>query len=197
MNKHQRQSLQTKQKLIEVSKALFSQKGYKATSIEDIAEATGNSKGNIYYHFSSKVKLFECILKNWEIEWDKRWEEKVEQYPSLEAKLMGLVEHLVVNDLNHPLTKATDEFINTELVKSDMGIDITNYYLVHIAENQELLEEAMRNGEIIEADAQQLAIILEAILMGIRETHRVYPQNDQLQTASAAIQIFLKGISVP
>lgn len=42
---------------------LFVQKGYAATSMEDIVKHTGVSKGSIYYHFSSKDDLFVSMVE--------------------------------------------------------------------------------------------------------------------------------------
>ena len=44
----------TRQHIIEQSATLFNTKGYAATSMSDILEATGMAKGGIYGHFSSK-----------------------------------------------------------------------------------------------------------------------------------------------
>lgn len=47
----------TKEKILKKSGILFNTKGYKATSISDITEATGYTKGAIYRHFKSKEDL--------------------------------------------------------------------------------------------------------------------------------------------
>lgn len=47
----------TKQKILRKSGVLFNTQGYKATSISDITEATGFTKGAIYRHFKSKDEL--------------------------------------------------------------------------------------------------------------------------------------------
>lgn len=65
MNKKQQQSEETKRRIAEAAKALFMQKGYRSTSIENIVEATGSSKGNIYYHFKSKEGLFLHLIEEW------------------------------------------------------------------------------------------------------------------------------------
>ncbi len=44
----------TRQHIIEQSAAIFNTKGYAATSMSDILEATGLAKGGIYGHFGSK-----------------------------------------------------------------------------------------------------------------------------------------------
>ncbi len=47
----------TKEKILRQSGQLFNTQGYKATSLRDITEATGFTKGAIYRHFSSKDEL--------------------------------------------------------------------------------------------------------------------------------------------
>jgi TetR/AcrR family transcriptional repressor of nem operon len=47
----------TKERILKKSGILFNTKGYKATSISDITEATGFTKGAIYRHFSNKEEL--------------------------------------------------------------------------------------------------------------------------------------------
>lgn len=81
MNKKQTKSMMTKKKIAEAAKHLFIQKGYAATSIENISEATGVSKGNIYYHFDNKEGLFIYVLDEWEKEWMEQWEEQKSSIP--------------------------------------------------------------------------------------------------------------------
>jgi AcrR family transcriptional regulator len=48
---------ETKKSILKNSGLLFNTKGYKATSIKDITDATGFTKGAIYRHFKSKEVL--------------------------------------------------------------------------------------------------------------------------------------------
>jgi AcrR family transcriptional regulator len=41
---------------------LFSTRGYRATSVRDIAEAAGVSTGNLYHHFPDKEAIFRTLL---------------------------------------------------------------------------------------------------------------------------------------
>ncbi|WP_208590759.1 TetR/AcrR family transcriptional regulator [Gracilibacillus suaedae] len=52
-----------KQRMIEVSLKLFSEKGFHSTSIQEIAEKSNVSKGAFYLHFESKDDLFVEIIK--------------------------------------------------------------------------------------------------------------------------------------
>ncbi|MFG6094869.1 TetR/AcrR family transcriptional regulator [Leptothoe sp. ISB3NOV94-8A] len=48
---------QTRQAILETVAILFNEKGYAATSMQDITRATGIQRGGIYNHFSSKDEL--------------------------------------------------------------------------------------------------------------------------------------------
>ncbi len=52
----------TKRKIFETSMKLFAEKGYDATSIEEITAEVGVAKGTLYYHFSSKEEIFNFLI---------------------------------------------------------------------------------------------------------------------------------------
>ncbi|MDQ7073548.1 MAG: TetR/AcrR family transcriptional regulator [Gammaproteobacteria bacterium] len=49
--------------ILEVAEALFSEKGFAAVSINEIAKQAGSSKANIFHHFKSKEGLYLAVLK--------------------------------------------------------------------------------------------------------------------------------------
>ena len=61
-----------KEKIVHESLKLFSLKGFLSTSIHDILDAAGTSKGGFYNHFSSKEDLFFQVLN----EARRIWREK-------------------------------------------------------------------------------------------------------------------------
>ena len=52
---------ETRQALIDSALALFGQKGYAVTSVQEITEAAGVTKGAFYHHFESKQELLQLI----------------------------------------------------------------------------------------------------------------------------------------
>ncbi|WP_138754095.1 TetR/AcrR family transcriptional regulator [Paenibacillus sinopodophylli] len=194
MNKKQLQSEQTKKRVAEAARALFSQKGYKATSIEDIVTATGSSKGNIYYHFQSKEGIFIYLMEEWGSEWESQWLAQEQNYHTFEEKLNGYAEHLVANDLNHPLTKATDEFISSEWGRSDVQQEVKRYYADHLQFNERILQQAMDSGELSPDDARTLGFILEGLFIGIGEISKRTPIHEStLAIYRKAVRVFLHG----
>ncbi|HEU4521817.1 MAG TPA: TetR/AcrR family transcriptional regulator [Thermoanaerobaculia bacterium] len=61
MNQLQRSEKSRKQ-ILDAALQLFSHKGYGATSVNDIADAAGLSKGNVYHHFPDKETIFRALL---------------------------------------------------------------------------------------------------------------------------------------
>jgi len=61
MNQEQR-SERSKTQILDAALKLFSHKGYGATSVRDIAEEAGVSKGNVYHHFADKEAIFRELL---------------------------------------------------------------------------------------------------------------------------------------
>jgi TetR/AcrR family transcriptional regulator, acrAB operon repressor len=55
----------TRQKIIEAGLRLFSRQGVSATSLVEIANSTGVSRGAVYWHFKNKWELFEAILSRY------------------------------------------------------------------------------------------------------------------------------------
>lgn len=62
--KTKQQALATRQHILDVALKLFSQRGVSVTSLADIAQAAGVTRGAIYWHFKNKSDLFSEI---WEL----------------------------------------------------------------------------------------------------------------------------------
>jgi AcrR family transcriptional regulator len=55
-------SEKSRQQILDASLKLFSHRGYGATSVRDIAEEAGLSKGNVYHHFPDKEAIFRALI---------------------------------------------------------------------------------------------------------------------------------------
>jgi AcrR family transcriptional regulator len=58
-------SEKSRQQILDAALKLFSHKGYGATSVRDIAEEAGLSKGNVYHHFPDKETIFRALLERY------------------------------------------------------------------------------------------------------------------------------------
>lgn len=53
---------QTLEQILKVSTLIFTEKGYEKTSIQDIIDALGMSKGAVYHHFRSKEDILKAVM---------------------------------------------------------------------------------------------------------------------------------------
>jgi AcrR family transcriptional regulator len=68
MSKRIERGQATRQRLVATAARLFTDRGYEATSIEDILEETGVSRGALYHHFDGKEAVLEAVLQEIEAE---------------------------------------------------------------------------------------------------------------------------------
>ncbi|WP_330238439.1 TetR/AcrR family transcriptional regulator [Streptomyces sp. NBC_00525] len=54
----------TRQRLYEAAVTLIAEKGFSATTVDEIADRAGVAKGTVYYNFKSKTELFEELLRH-------------------------------------------------------------------------------------------------------------------------------------
>jgi len=61
----QERAEETQQRIMQAALVCFSRKGYQATSVAEICEAAGVTKGAFFYHFPTKQSLFLALLESW------------------------------------------------------------------------------------------------------------------------------------
>lgn len=62
-NKHQQKTEATRRALLAAARRIFARDGFETCRIEDIAAATGHTRGAFYAHFQSKEDLFFALLE--------------------------------------------------------------------------------------------------------------------------------------
>ena len=62
-DKREAQGDATRLALIAAARELFGERGYAATSLDDVAAQAGVTKGALYHHFGSKSSLFQEIYE--------------------------------------------------------------------------------------------------------------------------------------
>jgi TetR/AcrR family transcriptional regulator, transcriptional repressor for nem operon len=94
-----RKGVQTRQKIIEKALRLFCVKGYYQTSIADILQACGLTKGGLYGHFVSKEELWHAVYD----EALRIWRKVVFQGIQFRAAPLERIQNLIENDLKKKL----------------------------------------------------------------------------------------------
>ena len=194
LNKKKLQSEQTKRKVADAAKALFSQKGYKATSIEEIVEATGSSKGNIYYHFKSKEELFLFVVKQHTYDWLEKWNEKEKLYSTSTEKLYGLAEYHV-EDIQQPISNAIEEFSMSQVVSKEILDELLALTRESYVMFEKLIEVGIQSGEFREDNTRDLMYIVNGLLSGLGVLYYELDYKELKRIYKKAIDVLLKGMA--
>jgi AcrR family transcriptional regulator len=61
-NKHQVRTEETQAKILDAAEAVFSEKGFEKSQLEEVAARAGYTRGAIYAHYASKEDLFLALM---------------------------------------------------------------------------------------------------------------------------------------
>src|SRR6188768_1431941 len=81
------QSLSRRDELLGIAAELFASKGFRNTTVRDIADAAGILSGSLYHHFDSKESMVDEILRTFQDELFGRYDEILASDADPRAKL--------------------------------------------------------------------------------------------------------------
>ncbi len=145
----------TKRKIFETSMKLFAQKGYDATSIEEITATVGVAKGTLYYHFSSKEEIFNFLVEEGMKLLKNSIDIKISKATNCIDKLRAvvLIQIKIISKYEDFMTIVLSQIWGNE----PRNIMCKNKIIEYIKTIEEILEEGMKKGEIINGDAEVMA----------------------------------------
>ena len=152
-----------RERLLESAKILFSQKGYYATSVEDIVASAGLSKGAFYFYFKSKEELFKSLVEEMHLNIVKRLESFLERDLPLED---ALIEHAKVFLEDIYQNRHIAQIFLFQLVGTNE--EFRELYYTKIAHLRELLtkmvDRAIQRGEITYKNAENIVNLYAGFL---------------------------------
>jgi len=195
LSRRERKKLETRQALSEAALALFREKGYRATTVEEITERADVAKGTFFNYFSSKEMLLDDLAK-WHIG-QLRAALDVSQgaptSPVARVKLfMGLIHKDVGRDI-HLYRRAFASHLrhvgsDSEQTKREMFGFLT-----------ELVDEAQACGEIRDdLDAALIGDLLRmAYFRGVRTSLDAGGSLPPVEGFEHAVDILMDGLAGP
>ena len=145
----------TKRKIFETSMKLFAEKGYDATSIEEITATVGVAKGTLYYHFSSKEEIFNFLVEEGikllqnsiDIKTAKRnnYIDKIKAIVLIQIKIVAKYEDII--------TILLSQFWGNE----ERNKKCQNHVYEYISKIEKIVQEGIQKQEIKNGDARAIA----------------------------------------
>ena len=174
----------TKRKIFETSMRLFAEKGYDATSIEEITATVGVAKGTLYYHFSSKEEIFNFLVE----EGIKLLQNSIDIKTSKlnhyidKIKAIVLIQIKIVVKYENLITILLSQFWGKESINQKCKKHVDDY--INTIEN--IVKKGIKAGEIKQGDPEAIAseiygLICSALVYKLRnngeiETMKLYKE---------------------
>src|SRR5512146_2965495 len=190
----------TRESLLKAALTVFSQKGFAAATLEDVARQAGVTRGAIYWHFGSKAELYGALVS----EYSARGGQIVQQAASEGGSLLEILRRVFVRLLeaveDDPALRAVMEI---SLFKTERVPELAEVHRGQSAGSQALLEgiaQAMRQGIAAgdlraDLDPLDMARAFLGFQQGMIYLWVLEPDSFSLKgSAPALAEIFLKGI---
>jgi AcrR family transcriptional regulator len=183
----------TKNKIADKATYLFEQKGYAATSIEDVRKFAGISKGSIYTHFESKDDLYLYTLELSFKRWKDIWENEISVLSTAKSKLFSLAEYYA-SDMHNGLERTIPEYmasVGEEEFKEKTSWLLREEYEVF----KNIVVEGIEKKEFKTMDAEDVSLSLYSMITNLKISKYLTSDRSKLQGLySRTMDIFLKGI---
>lgn len=145
----------TKRKIFETSMKLFAQKGYEATSIEEITATVGVAKGTLYYHFASKEEIFNFLVEEGMKLLKNSIQIKTSKLSNSLDKIRAiiLIQIKVIKKYENLITIVLSQIWGNE----ERNKTCKKYVFEYIKTIEEIIRDGIKKGEIINRDSEVLA----------------------------------------
>jgi TetR/AcrR family acrAB operon transcriptional repressor len=198
------EALATRNLILDTAELLFQQRGVSRTSLHEIAQAAGLTRGAIYWHFKDKADLFNAMMERATMPLE-------ESICSIDAGSdEDPLDHIRTNLLKALKLTTTSpqarrvfeiathkvEYVDELLAVRDRHLAGRNECLSHV---ECALKAAMQRGLISnKAPARSVALGLHALVDGLIQNWMLDPDSfDLVRVGKHVIDTYLAGLKLP
>lgn len=198
--RHQRRKEARPAEIMAAALKLFSERGFAATRLEDVADAAGVSKATIYLYFDSKADLFKAMIRDIAAVRISAAETMIDDFKGSTADLIRSLLGLLSNIAKVPELRA---LIKVVLSEAGNFPDIAAFYRDEVAlrglQNiARIIERGVARGEFRPCDAVATgqSIIFPILMNGLaREIFGPMPQFDPDRFFASHCEFVLRGLA--
>lgn len=195
---------ETRARLLDAAEALFHERGVSRTSLQDIAQAAGVTRGAVYWHFEDKVQLFNAMMERATMPLEEGFDAAASPAPDrpLEDLRLGLMNvlHCAVHNAR---TRRAFEIANLRVeFVGEMASIHGRKVAAHrewTAHNREAFERAIALGQMpADLDVHHAAIGLMALLGGLLHHWIMDPESfDLIEVGQSRLEHYLSSLTLP
>lgn len=195
----QQRSKETQDRILDIAAARFAQNGYSATSIAEICEHAGVSKGAFYYHFASKQAIFLALLDRWMNELESAFGNATQGPEPMPTKLtnMARMMRMIFKDEHARIAMFLEFWTQASRDESVWQATIAPYrrFQTYFAA---LIRQGIEEGSLAPIDPEAGAQVVISLASGLLLQGLLDPDGaDWGQVSEASIGILLNGLEHP
>lgn len=160
---------ETKKKIVNIARKIFTHFGFRKTTMEEIALATRKGKSSIYYYFNSKEEIFEAVIQK--------------EVDELKSDL-----HKAISSIDDPIEQLK-VYIKVRMRKLDK---LTNFYSA--LNNDQLSHLDFIEKVRTDSDKDEISMIQAILEKGIADGKF---KIEEPLLSSLAILTAMKGLEMP
>jgi TetR/AcrR family transcriptional regulator len=162
-SRREREKQERRTAILQAAKELFYEKGFQATTMDDIAERAEHGKGTIYNYFKSKDDLYVSIIEEGFFELRRRLMESVKRKRGVENKVRAIYFAYIDHNLeNREYFRITLHFMNEDAMENiseellsklnDIALEMLNF-------SADIVREGLDSG-LLRQDIDPLSLCL-------------------------------------
>ncbi|MBK7051864.1 MAG: TetR family transcriptional regulator [Rhodoferax sp.] len=192
----------TRHQLLDAAERVFAEKGVSRTSLNDIAQAAGASRGAIYWHFKNKADLFNAMLERITLPMEEALQKsgQVSGQDGLRELVAAILDALrkIASD------KRTRQVFEVATYKVEYVDELLAIKARQIKSHADVvcqmhhaLQDACSRRNLPLASPMAMSHGLHALVVGLIHSWLLAPEVfDLVKTAEVSIQIYLAGLGL-
>jgi AcrR family transcriptional regulator len=195
-SKRELQREERRGQILDAALTVFTQKGFHAANVSDVAALAGVSQGTIYWYFDSKEELFKAATLSVFVDFGREAQAHLDGCESATEKLQVLGQAMegFVTGLEGLLVMFLGYWVSVP-GREEAGrfwVDILVEYNTLLAE---IVEQGIRDGEFRPVDAEALAWALMGAYDGLAAYTMLVPDMDVGRVSQVLVETLLHGLT--
>jgi len=183
-----------RERLLKAGTALFAERGYTGTYIREIVARAGVTKPVLYYYFKSKEGMFYTILDGAAEQQKAILSEALTVPGSVLERLIFLYRRIYEGLIENPnLFKMIHNLVFGPR-QGTPEYDVEQYHHLMVDAIKTIYLEGLAKGEVKEADADQVAILVLSLLDFCFHMEYVHPESSDPERPESLLRLAFRGL---
>lgn len=189
-------------RILDAAAEVFAHLGYEKARMADVVEASGMTKGAVYFHFESKEALAVAVLTEKHAEWIGRVRASIAESESGQDRLTALLPAMLSLHRDDPyawaVSRLTQSLAEVPATRS-LATELTQRWIDVVTD---IVRDALPSGTGPAADPAMVATLLVGAFDGLKATVQVLTDDaetaaDQLRSGGDLLLRMVRAVIAP